>query len=43
MEREFVTYKGKRYLIKDNALDLSDLGITDIDEIKGLENLTNLK
>ena len=43
MEEEFVTVKGKKYYVKDGTLNLSELRITDIDEIKGLENLTNLQ
>ena len=42
MEEEFVIFKGKKYYVKDNILNLSKLKITDIDEIRGLENLTNL-
>jgi len=41
-----VLYKGKEYLIKINngygMLDLKNLGIKDLSEVKGLENLENL-
>lgn len=41
-----VLYKGKEYLIKINngygILDLKNLGIKDLSEVKGLENLKNL-
>lgn len=43
MEKKFVTVKGKKYYIKGDKLDLSQKEITDIAEIKGLDNLTNLK
>ena len=37
-----VEYKGNRFKIKNNTLSLSGQNITDISEIKGLENQTNL-
>lgn len=41
-----ILYKGKEYLIKINngygILDLKNLGIKDLSEVKGLENLKNL-
>ena len=43
MAQEFVSIKGKRIEVKDNALNLSDMGIQDITEIEGLAALTNLE
>ncbi|MFX1519000.1 MAG: leucine-rich repeat domain-containing protein [Promethearchaeota archaeon] len=40
---EFVTVEGERYYVKNGALDLSEIEIGDITEIKGLEKLTNLR
>lgn len=38
-----MTVKGKKYYVKGGKLDLSEKEITDIAEIKGLDNLTNLQ
>lgn len=43
MAREYVTYKGRRYYVKNGKLELRLKKISDITEIKGLENLTNLE
>ena len=43
MEKVSVTYKRKKYYVEEQSLDLSALNITDIDEIKGLESLTDLQ
>jgi len=40
---EFVICKGYRYEVKNNELSLPNKGITDINEIEGLEKLTSLK
>jgi internalin A len=40
---DFVTVGGIKYYVFDDVLNLSELGIRDIEEIKGLENLSNLK
>ncbi len=39
----FVTIKGEKYYVSNNILDLSEIGLSDIIEIRGLENLTQLK
>jgi len=39
----FVKVKGNTYHVKDNTLDLRNLGIIDITEIEGLDKLTTLK
>jgi len=41
--KEYVIINGIKYFAHDNTLILRDLGITDIDEIEGLERLTNLE
>lgn len=43
MADEFVTYRGKKYAVKKGKLELRFKKMTDISEIEGLENLTNLK
>jgi len=43
MGKDFVTVNEEKIYVEDWTLDLSSLGISDINEIKGLENLTNLK
>ena len=44
MTTDFVTIKGEKIYIDENGvLDIHNKGITDITEITGLENLTNLK
>ncbi len=43
MPNDFVIVKGKKSNIRDNTLFLFNKGITDIAEIEGLENLTNIK
>jgi Leucine-rich repeat (LRR) protein len=43
MSEEFVTVRGEKYYVKDDTLDLSGKEITDIDEIKELEILTEIK
>jgi len=43
MEEEFVTYKEKKYFVKNWKLDLSSIEINHISEIKGLERLTHLE
>ncbi|MHA1254608.1 MAG: leucine-rich repeat domain-containing protein [Promethearchaeota archaeon] len=40
---EFVIVKGNRFEVKSNELSLPYKGISDINEIEGLEKLTNLK
>ncbi len=40
---EHITYKGKRFRVKDRKLVLSNLGIRNISDIIGLEELTKLK
>ena len=39
---DFVVFRGRKYPVDENRLDLSNAEITDINEIKGLEKLTNL-
>ncbi len=39
----FITYKDRQIEIKDGLLELSNRGIKDISEIKGLDNVLNLK
>jgi hypothetical protein len=43
MRKDFVTIRGEKIYVEDGTLDLSNLKVTDIDEVKGLENLINLK
>lgn len=42
-DSDFVTIRGRKYHVKNCTLDLNTIGIKDITEIEGLENLTNLK
>jgi len=43
VDMPFVTVEGIKYAVDDSTLDLSGIGITDIDEIDGLSELTNLQ
>jgi len=43
LKTDFVTVKGKKFSVEYETLDLSDNDITDISEIKGLEDLPNLR
>ena len=38
-----VTYKGEEFIVRGNRLSLKRKGISDITEIEGLDNLTNLE
>jgi len=40
---EFVIFEGERIYAINDLLDLNEIGITDLSEIKGLENLICLK
>jgi hypothetical protein len=40
---EFITIRGEKYHVWNDKLDLSELKISDITEIEGLETLTNLQ
>jgi len=42
-KKEFVTYKGIKYYVKDSKLIIDGLGIENINEIIGLNTLTDLK
>lgn len=39
---DYIIFKEKKYFLKYNKLNLANLGIKDIDEIKGLKNLTRV-
>ena len=39
---DYVIYRDKKYEVKNNSLDLVNLGIEDITEIQGLDTLTDL-
>ena len=43
MVKDFITFKRKTYYVEDGKLDLSEMEIVDIYEIKGLEHLTSLQ
>ncbi|MFX1519236.1 MAG: leucine-rich repeat domain-containing protein [Promethearchaeota archaeon] len=43
MPNDFVTIKGKKSYTRDDTLFLFNKGITDIAEIEGLEDLTNIR
>lgn len=43
MTEEFVTVYGKTYHIENNILNLLEIEISDISEIKGLDILINLQ
>ena len=40
---DYVIVRGEKYFVKDDTLDLGEKEITDINEIEGLEKLTDLK
>ena len=43
MGKEFVTIRGEKFNLFEDSLDLSELEIEDIANIKGLQGLTRLK
>ena len=43
MNKQSVKFKGKEYFVENNELYLSNKGITDIADIKGLSQLHKLK
>ncbi|MFX1519958.1 MAG: leucine-rich repeat domain-containing protein [Promethearchaeota archaeon] len=43
LKMDFVTVKGKKYYVIDGTFNLSDLKITDIAEIKGLDQLIHIQ
>jgi len=43
MSKGFVTFQGKTYYVKNNELEIRFKNIREINEITGLENLTNLQ